>query len=82
MQVPLSDEAVAVRVAELVDGVMRQLFLVWDRLEPVALGGSGMVGAGAALQMPSDASSGESKRGWFSFNSSIYWLHPTHSGAG
>lgn len=45
----------AVRVAELVDGVMQQLLSVWDKLEPVALGGSGMSGAGAALQMPADA---------------------------
>ncbi|CAN0555956.1 unnamed protein product, partial [Ectocarpus sp. 12 AP-2014] len=35
-QVPLSDEAIAVRVAELVDGVVKQLLSVWDKLEPAA----------------------------------------------
>lgn len=39
-QVPLSDEAVAVRVAELVDGMVKQLLTnIWDRLEPAVLGG-------------------------------------------
>lgn len=61
-QVPLSDEAVAVRVAELVDGVMQQLLAVWDKLEPVALGGSGMSMASAALQVSSDANSGACRR--------------------
>ena len=37
-QVPLADEAVAVRVAELVDGVIKQLLSVWDRLEPATFG--------------------------------------------
>lgn len=41
MQVPLSDEAIAVRVAELVDGLIKQLLSVWDKLEP-ALGGAAM----------------------------------------
>lgn len=47
---PLSDEAVAVRVAELVDGVVRQLLSVWDKLEPVALG-EGAVGGAAGLEI-------------------------------
>lgn len=55
---PLSDEAVAVRVAELVDGVIRQLLSVWDALEPSALGGSGMSRA-AAPGLSTAANGGE-----------------------
>lgn len=70
VQVPLSDETVAVRVAELVDGVIQQLLTVWDKLEPVAFVGSG-VSAGAAslaaqagFQMPPDGNIGEALPQW------------------
>lgn len=52
---PLSDEAVAVRVAELVDGVVKQLLTVWDKLEPAALGGG--EGLGAEVGMMAAAAS-------------------------
>lgn len=45
-------------MAELVDGVIQKLLSIWDKLEPVALGGSGMSGARAALQMPADTDGG------------------------
>lgn len=51
---PLSDEAVAVRVTELVDGVIKQLLSVWDKLEPAAFDGSG---DGGMLTVSSPASS-------------------------
>lgn len=52
---PLSDEAVAVRVAELVDGVVKQLLSVWDKLEPAALGGEGIGGPGSEIEMMTTA---------------------------
>ncbi|CAM9258508.1 unnamed protein product [Laminaria digitata] len=52
-QVPLSDESVAVRVAELVDGVIKQLLSVWDKLEPAALGGSGLTGSAPSTSIQS-----------------------------
>lgn len=55
-QVPLSDEAVAVRVAELVDGMVKQLLAVWDKLEPAALGGDvDGVGLGSEIGMMATA---------------------------
>lgn len=50
LQVPLSDETVAIRVAELVDGVVKQLLAVWDKLEPAALGGD-VDGAGLGSEI-------------------------------
>ena len=62
LQVPLSDESVAVRVAELVDGVIKQLLSVWDKLEPAALGGSGLTASvpSASIQSPPGTTGGES----------------------
>lgn len=58
-QVPLSDEAVAVRVAELVDGVVKQLLAVWDKLEPAALGGDvDRVGLGSEIGLMAAAAAG------------------------
>lgn len=54
----LSDEAVAVRVTELVDGVIKQLLSVWDKLEPAAFdvsGDGGILTVSASLSLqPSD----------------------------
>lgn len=57
-QVPLSDEAVAVRVAELVDGMVKHLLAVWDKLEPAVLGGDvDGVGLGSEIGMMAAAAS-------------------------